>query len=230
MRPSASIARRTTLPSSAAEAGLNAVGCASAAAPFARHSFRLRSGRERDRHTPGGVWEVWQGQAALPHRCNSIDSAEPAKPCFQRSGWYRAGLDAASRHPNGLTPLHCEGARQKSTVWAGIDGVAHRVGGYGEWTVDIAGAAARNLERAGAKGEVQLAVCCDNSRAFESVPSNRSGSNLYGGLYRGVDPASVPATTAVRVHIETTTGPGGTATAATQVRPHHPSELKDAVE
>ena len=71
--------------------------------------------------------------------------------------------------------------------------MGEHVGGYDEFTVDITDAAARADKRPDAKGQVPLAVLCDNSRNLEMIPSDLSDFNLYGGLYRHVNLVYVPA-------------------------------------
>ena len=73
---------------------------------------------------------------------------------------------------------------------------ASHVGGYDEFTIDITEAAARSVARPDAHGQVQLAVVCDNSRSLETIPSDQSDFNRYGGLYRNVNLVYAPPVSA----------------------------------
>jgi beta-galactosidase len=43
------------------------------------------------------------------------------------------------------------------------------------------------------KGKVPLEIRCDNTRDLESIPSQLSDFNIYGGLYRNVNLVYQPA-------------------------------------
>jgi len=108
--------------------------------------------------------------------------------------------------------------------------VGEHIGGYDEWTVDITDAAAMALKNAAFKGEVPLAVLCDNSRDAESIPSDLSDFNRYGGLYRHVTLVYAPAISVERIHIEPTLGADGKASAKVRTRLYNPSGLQDDLE
>ena len=173
---------------------------------------RLSEGWEHYRGNLGGVWEAWRGTAAsdnvswdkvaMPHCFNAFDAVDPDRAYYQGPGWYRTTFAAANPFPNGRTLLHFEGAGQRIEVFVGLEPVAQHVGGYDEWTVDITDAAARCVKRPGAAGKVELAVFCDNSRNLEMIPSDLSDFNRYGGLYRHVNIAYVPAVSIERVLID----------------------------
>src|SRR4029077_3818842 len=103
--------------------------------------------------------------------------------------------------------------------------VAEHVGGYDEWTVDITDAAAEAAKVN--KGNVPVAVWCDNSRDLEMIPSSLSDFNLYGGLYRYVNLVYVPAISLQRVHVETKADASGKASATVTVRLYNPGKLSD---
>ncbi len=168
---------------------------------------RLSEGWEHYQGTLGSPWEVWRGDAAsdnvawskvtLPHCFNGRDSVDPDVKYYQGPGWYRTRLKIANPYPNGRTLLHFDGAGQKSQVFVYTDKVGEHVGGYDEWTVDITDVAKNEKF----KGEVPIAVMCDNSRDAESIPSDLSDFNRYGGLYRHVSLVYVPAISLERVHV-----------------------------
>ena len=175
----------------------------------AETSQRLDAGWEFYQGSLGSLWEIWRGDKAtdnvnwtpvtLPHCFNARDAVDPDVHYYQGPGWYRIHLKIANPFPNGRTLLHFDGAGQKSQVFIGLKKVGEHVGGYDQWDVDITDAVAQENT-----GEVPLAVMCDNSRDAESIPSDLSDFNRYGGLYRHVSLVYVPAISVERVHIEPT--------------------------
>jgi len=115
----------------------------------------------------------------LPHCFNARDAVDPDVRYYQGPGWYRTRVKLANPFPNGRAGLHFDGAGQKSQVFVGMTKVGEHLGGYDQWDVDITDAVAKQTE-------VPLAVLCDNSRDAESIPSDVSDFNRYGGLYRHV--------------------------------------------
>jgi beta-galactosidase len=184
----------------------------------------------------GSTWEIWRGDKAtdnvtwqpvmLPHCFNARDSVDPDVRYYQGLGWYRTRLKLANPFPDGRTLLHFDGAGQKSQVFVGLKKVGEHVGGYDQWDVDITDAATE----AGSSGEVPLAVLCDNSRDAESIPSDLSDFNRYGGLYRHVSLVYVPAISLKRVHIEPTLAADGKASVKVLGRLYNPTTLKDETE
>jgi beta-galactosidase len=200
---------------------------------------QLASGWEHYQGTLGSTWEVWRGDKAsdnvtwspvtLPHCFNGRDAVDPDVRYYQGPGWYRTQLKVANPFPNGRTLLHFNGAGQKSQVFVHTEKVGEHVGGYDEWTVDITDAAAKALKNEAFKGTVPLAVLCDNSRDAESIPSDLSDFNRYGGLYRHVSLVYAPAISVERVHVEAKSE-GGKATVKVRSRLFNPTALKDEVE
>jgi beta-galactosidase len=198
---------------------------AEAAAEPAVTSHLLADNWEHYRGSLGGIWEVWRGKAAaanvtwtkasMPHCFNAWDAVDPDRPYYQGHGWYRTEFLLENPFPNGRTLLHFEGAGQKCEVFIGLESVGRHVGGYDEWTIDITDAAAH------AKGNLQLAVRCDNSRDQQMIPSDQSDFNRYGGLYRHVNLVYVPALSLERVLIETS-GEPDRARVSISARLHNP--------
>jgi beta-galactosidase len=194
---------------------------------------RLDSGWEFYQGSLGSTWEIWRGDKAtdnvnwtpvtLPHCFNARDSVDPDMRYYQGPGWYRTHLKVANPFPNGRTLLHFDGAGQKSQVFVGQKKVGEHLGGYDQWDVDLTDAVAKETE-------VPLAVLCDNSRDAESIPSDLSDFNRYGGLYRHVSLVYAPAISLERVHIEPSLGADGKASVKIRGRLYNPTTLKDDAE
>ena len=190
----------------------------------------LDKGWEYYQGSLGSTWEIWRGDkatdnvtwtsVALPHCFNARDAVDPDVRYYQGPGWYRTRLKLANPFPNGRTLLHFDGAGQKSQVFVGTKKVGEHVGGYDQWDVDITDAISQ-------QGEVPVAVLCDNSRDAESIPSDLSDFNRYGGLYRHVSLIYVPALSLERVHVEPTPGADGKANVKIRGRLYNPASLKD---
>jgi beta-galactosidase len=200
----------------------------------------LAAGWEFYQGSLGSPWEVWRGDKAsdnvawapvtLPHCFNARDAVDPDVRYYQGPGWYRTRLKLANPFPNGRTLLHFDGAGQKSRVFVGTEPVAEHLGGYDEWTVDLTESAARASTNTLLKGDVPVAVRCDNARDAQMIPSDQSDFNRYGGLYRHVSLAYVPALSLERVHVEPTLQPDGKASVKVRARLYNPAALKDEVE
>jgi beta-galactosidase len=199
---------------------------------------RLDRDWEHYRGGLGGIWEVWRGKAAaanvswtkvaMPHCFNAWDAVDPDRPYYQGPGWYRTTFAIDNPYPNGRTLLHFEGAGQKIEIYVGLECAGSHVGGYDEFTVDITAAARRNLARPETNGLVQLAVLCDNSRNMETIPSDQSDFNRYGGLYRHVNLVYAPAISLERILIDSSCGddrPASSTQIAIRARLHNPTGI-----
>ena len=194
---------------------------------------RLSEGWEYYQGSLGSTWEVWRGDAAsdnvawskvtLPHCFNGRDSVDPDVKYYQGPGWYRTRLKIANPYPNGRTLLHFDGAGQKSQVFVYTEKVGEHVGGYDQWDVDITDAVAKAMKNEAFKGEVPIAVLCDNSRDAESIPSDLSDFNRYGGLYRHVSLVYVPEVSLERVHVKPVIE-GNQATVSVSARLYNPTK------
>jgi len=214
-------------------AGIVAV-CANLAS--AQSDQRLADGWEYYQGTLGSIWEIWRGDVAtdnvtwtpvkLPHCFNGRDAVDPEVRYYQGPGWYRTRLKVENPFPDGRTLLHFDGAGQKAQVFIGMEKVGEHVGGYDGWTVDITDVVAK----AANKSAIQLAVRCDNSREAESIPSDLSDFNRYGGLYRHVTLTYVPAISQERIHLEPTLVADGKANVKLRARLFNPTKLSDEVE
>jgi beta-galactosidase len=210
------------------------------AAADEKYISRLDTGWEFHQGGLGSLWEIWRGNRAsdnvawvpvtLPHCFNARDAVDPDEHYYQGPGWYRTHLKLANPFPGGRTLLHFDGAGQKSQVFVGLEKVGEHVGGYDEWDVDITDAAAREQTNALFKGAVAVAVLCDNSRDAESIPSDLSDFTRYGGLYRHVSLAYVPAISLARVHIEPTLTADGKATVKILSRLYNPLAYQEQLQ
>jgi len=209
------------------------IGLASASLCAAEPGQPLDQGWEFYRGSLGSTWEIWRGEQAtdnvawspvtLPHCFNARDAVDPDERYYQGPGWYRTHLAVANPFPGGRTLLHFDGAGQKAQVFVGLKKVGEHAGGYDQWDVDL-------TDAVGKKSDVPLAVRCDNSRDAESIPSDLSDFNRYGGLYRHVRLVYVPAVSLARVHVEPTLAADGTADVKIRGRLYNPESLKEEVE
>jgi beta-galactosidase len=192
-------------------------------------SQRLDSGWEYYRGALDGPWEVWRGdeiavweKVSLPHCFNHYDACDPDTPYYRGHGWYRTQLSVANPIKDGRTLLYFEGAGQTSHVYVGGVMVGSHVGGYDEFVFDITDAVAAAPAN---KSGVPLAVLCDNSENLERSPSDLSDFSLYGGLYRHVHLAYVPAVSLESIHIEPSFVPGSAATVKVKARLYNPAKF-----
>src|SRR5580658_6071396 len=200
-----------------ASAALATAAISPAAASTTR---RLDEGWEHYRGSLSGIWEVWRGKAAaanvtwdkasMPHCYNAWDAVDPDQPYYQGPAWYRTAISVANPFAGGRTLLHFEGTGQSSEVFAGLESVGRHVGGYDEFVYDITGHT----------GDVPIAVMCDNSRSTQTIPSDQSDFNRYGGLYRHVNLVYVPAVSLERVLVSTR---GSAVTVSARL--HNPANL-----
>ncbi|PTR01540.1 beta-galactosidase [Mucilaginibacter yixingensis] len=175
----------------------------------AQQQTRLTTNWEFLKQDLGGIWEavrpvtagnpeslpLWQ-KVQLPHCFNARDAVDPDVNYYQGPGWYRTQLDINNPYANGRTLLHFEGAGQKTDVYIYTTKVASHLGGYDEWVADITQAVAdfkkTDVFKKQFKGKIPLSIRCDNSRDLESIPSQLSDFNVYGGLYRYVNLVYTP--------------------------------------
>ena len=168
---------------------------------FAQQKTRLNNNWEFLKQDLGGIWEavrpvtagnpeslpIWSN-VTLPHCFNARDAVDPDVNYYQGPGWYRTKLDVNNPYPNGRTILHFEGAGQRTEVYVYTTKVGSHLGGYDEWLVDIT-KAVEDFKKTDAfkkqfRGKIPIEVRCDNSRDLETIPSQLSDFNVYGGLYR----------------------------------------------
>ena len=192
---------------------------------------------EHYRGSLGGAWELWRGEKAsdnvpwqavrVPHCVNARDAVDPDSTSYQGPAWYRTLVSPPALPPGGRLLLHFDGCGQRTDLFVHTRKVASHVGGYDEWTADVTDALASVPPAF--KGTVPIAVCTDNSRDLERIPSSLSDFNLYGGLYRAVRAVAVPAISVERVHIVSSFGPTGSASLSIRARLYNPTRLSDTL-
>ncbi|MDR0745560.1 MAG: glycoside hydrolase family 2 protein [Mediterranea sp.] len=182
------------------------------------NKIRLNEGWEFVRQDMGNVWEVMRpvraGQpesvplwteVTLPHCFNAEDAVDPDVNYYQGAGWYRTCLELDNPYSGGRTLLEFEGAGQRSEIYVYTTKVGGHVGGYDGWKVDITDAVKAFTQteayRKQFKGKIPVAVRCDNLRDTETIPSDMSDFNLYGGLYRYVNLIYTPEVSFDRIKI-----------------------------
>ncbi len=187
---------------------------------------RLITGWEFLRSDLGGIWEavrlVKKGNpesvppwapVTLPHCFNATDAVDPDVSYYQGPGWYRTYLAINQPHSDGRVVLHFEGAGQKTRVFVYTTEVAQHVGGYDEFTVDITKEVNEFLMTDVCREQfhcrVPVIIRCDNSRDLETIPSDLSDFNLYGGLYRYVNLLYLPPVYIDRVTVQASAGAVG---------------------
>lgn len=176
----------------------------------AQQKTRLNNNWEFLKQDLGGIWEavrpvikgnpesvpVWE-KVNLPHCFNSRDAVDPDVNYYQGPGWYRTQLDIQNPYAGGRTLLHFEGAGQKTEVYVYTTKVGAHLGGYDEWTVDISKAVAdfkkTDVYKKQFKGRIPVEIRCDNTRDLETIPSQLSDFNVYGGIYRYLNLVYTPA-------------------------------------
>jgi len=203
-------------------------------------SIVIESGWEFYQGQLGSLWEIWRGDKAtdnvawtpvtLPHCFNARDCVDPDVRYYQGPGWYRTKLRLANPYANGRTLIHFNGSGQKAQVFVGAQKVGEHVGGYDEWSVDITEAAAVALADPENSNEVPLAVLCDNSRDAETIPSDLSDFNRYGGIYRHVRLVYVPSISLQSLHLAPTVQSDGSAILKVQARLYNPESLSKDIE
>ena len=174
-----------------------------------QHKIRLNDNWIFLRQDIGNIWEavrpvkagqpeevpLWQ-PVTLPHCFNAEDCVDPDVNYYQGPGWYKTQLSISNPYADGRVMLEFEGAGQKTDVYVYTTKVGSHVGGYDSWNVDITDAVNEFLSSDAAArfdGKVPLSIRCDNSRDAESIPSDLSDFNLYGGLYRYLNLVYLPS-------------------------------------
>lgn len=204
---------------------------------------RLATGWEHFKGSLGGAFEVWRAdklnnhfnvpwhEVELPHCFNAYDTVDPDVTYYEGQGWYRTRLELRNPYPGGRTLLHFEGSGQKTKVFVYTEEVASHVAGYDEFTVDITDAAARaaSLERYYSPGVTPIAVLSDNTRDLETIPSDASDFNLYGGIYRHLNLVYVPAVSIERVHVLAEMMDASKARVRVKARLYNPTACADSV-
>lgn len=169
-------------------------------------------------HDLGGVWEavrpakkdspeeqvVWK-KVSLPHCFNAEDAVDPDVKYYQGAGWYKTLLDIKNPYKKGRILLEFEGAGQNTDVYVYTTKVGSHIGGYDSWNVDITDAVTAFLTHKDAErfeGKIPLVIRCENARDLETIPSDLSDFNLYGGIYRYLNLVYLPEVSVSAIKIE----------------------------
>lgn len=176
--------------------------------------FRQGRGSIADAWSPSKDWQPVE----VPHCFNALDSCDPDREYYRGQGWYRSRIPVRNPFAGGRTLLLFQGAGQTTTVWVGAKQVGIHTGGYDEFALDITDAAAEFA----ASGEAPVVVCCDNTPDRDRIPSDLSDFCLYGGLYRHVNLAYVPAVSLDAVHVLPAIDANGGARVAIRARLYNP--------
>lgn len=175
----------------------------------------LRDGWDHFHGSLGGVWEIWRGYrydthydpfwqaVTLPHSYNAFDCVDPDKPYYQGPAYYRNLVEVNNPFPEGRTLLQFDGLGQRCDVYVFTEHVQHFPDPYNAFTCDISESANSVKPFEEFNGRVPIAIRCDNSRDLESIPSDISDFNLYGGLFRPVWLLYVPALSLRDIDIST---------------------------
>ena len=205
---------------------------------------RLVDGWEYRKEEIGGIYEIWRlprhdfsgwTKTKLPHCINAADAVDPDVKYYQGETWYRTELKIENPYPNGRTLLHFEGAGQKTEVFTYLSKAGSHTGGYDEFTIDMTESfndfAENSLFTDQFKNKFPVAICCDNSRDINMMPSDLSDFNLYGGLYRYLNLVYVPAISAKNVHITPTVFEEGKyANVKIHLQLYNPENLNDELD
>jgi beta-galactosidase len=197
-----------------------------------QHATRLDRGWQFRQGEIGGIHEAWNSDQSgqwqpvgLPHCFNGMDACDPDHSYFRGQGWYRTRLPLRNPFAGGRTILHFQGAGQTTTLWVGSTLIGTHKGGYDEFVFDIT-EAVQKLPLEAAKAGVPLVVLCDNSPDRDRVPSEQSDFCLFGGLYRHVNLAYLPAVALDTVHILPTIASDGSAQVSVDATLYNPSGQK----
>ncbi|MGB6132369.1 MAG: glycoside hydrolase family 2 TIM barrel-domain containing protein [Acidobacteriaceae bacterium] len=230
--------RRNFLKSSALLGGASAfsfavspaVAHALASDPTQALAQPFETGWEFARASLGGPWEAWNLDGIawrtqpLPHCFNALDACDPDHQAYRGQGWYRTRLRPSNSLPRGRTLIHFAGAGQRTTLYAGEQLIGRNIGGYNEFVFDITDGA-KDID-----GQMRLAVLCDNSRDLDTIPSDISDFNLYGGLYRHVNLLYLPAVSLETVHILPQVAPNQPASCHVSAQLYNPLHLTGPAE
>ncbi len=202
----------------------------------------LRDGWSHFRGSLGGVWEVWRGfrfhthydpswqSVDLPHSYNAFDCVDPDSCYYQGTGWYRNLVEVNNPFPEGRTLLQFDGLGQRCDVYVHTEHVTQHPDPYDAFTCDISESVNRVQPLEAFDGRVPIAIRCDNSRDLESIPSDISDFNLYGGLFRPVWLHYVPAISLRDIGIATEYESGAAeANIQVEVDIHNPLVKRDDV-
>ncbi len=157
---------------------------------------------KRNAGLPDGAPEDWE-RVDLPHTWNAVDGHDGNRDGYYRgSCWYARAFETPRQPlPGGRVYVEVLAAGQQATVFVNGQEAAYHEGGYSAFRADV-------TDLCRADGENQLVINCSNEYR-DSVYPQTADFTFYGGLYRGVNLISVPAT---HFDLDYYGGPGVTVT------------------
>ena len=140
----------------------------------------------KDAGLPKKLPENWHN-VDLPHTWNAVDSHDGNGSYYRGRCWY-ARTFSPPKQPlsGGRVYVEILAAGQQAAVYVNGKQAVYHEGGYSIFRADITDLCAED-------GNNLLVVACDNSPK-DSVYPQSADFAFYGGLYRGVNLISVPAT------------------------------------
>ena len=135
---------------------------------------------------PQSLPEGWQ-TVDLPHTWNAVDGHDGSGGYDRGSYWYVREFDTPKQPlPGGRVYVQVHAAGQEAEVWVNGKKACEHKGGYSLFRADV-------TELCKEDGSNLLCILCSNKERTGIYPQH-ADFTFYGGLYRGVDIVSVPAT------------------------------------
>lgn len=135
---------------------------------------------------PQSLPEGWQA-VDLPHTWNAVDGHDGSGGYDRGSYWYVREFDTPKQPlPGGRVYVQVRAAGQEAEVWVNGKKACEHKGGYSLFRADV-------TELCKEDGPNLLCILCSNKERTGIYPQ-AADFTFYGGLYRGVDIVSVPAT------------------------------------
>ena len=135
---------------------------------------------------PASLPSDWQ-EVDLPHTWNAVDGHDGNGSYDRGSYWYARSVPTPKQPlPGGRVYVEVLAAGQQATVYFNGQKVTYHEGGYSIFRADV-------TDLCVPEGENLLVINCSNEYK-DSVYPQSADFTFYGGLYRGVNLISVPAT------------------------------------
>ncbi len=139
-----------------------------------------------DAGLPATLPADWQ-DVDLPHSWNAVDGCDGNGSYYRGSCWYARTFETPKQPlAGGKVYVEILAAGQQATVYVNGQKVTYHEGGYSIFRADV-------TDLCVPEGENLLVVNCSNEYK-DSVYPQSADFTFYGGLYRGVNIVSVPAT------------------------------------
>lgn len=123
----------------------------------------------------------------LPHTWNAVDGHDGNGGYNRGSYWYAREFETPRQPlPGGRVYIQVHAAGQEAEVWVNGQKACEHKGGYSLFRADV-------TELCKEEGPNLLCILCSNKERAGIYPQ-AADFTFYGGLYRGVDIVSVPAT------------------------------------